>query len=73
MDYRLKSAEPLLYFKQKRSGVNLLAGRAWQANLFPLVSHEIEDFDIIRYLQYGGLPQVYTSDYPEEELDAYTF
>ncbi len=57
--------------KLKRSGVNLLAGRAWQANLFPLVSHEIDEFNIIRYLQFGGLPQVYTSDYPEEELDAY--
>ncbi len=57
--------------KLKRSGVNLLAGRAWQANLFPLVSHEIDEFDIIRYLQFGGLPQVYTSQYPGEELDAY--
>lgn len=57
--------------KLKQSGVNLLAGRAWQANLFPLVSHEIEEFDIIRYLKFGGLPQVYTSQYPEEELDAY--
>ena len=55
----------------KRSGVNLLAGRAWQANLFPLVFHEIDEFDIIRYLRFGGLPQAYTSSYPEEELDAY--
>jgi len=59
--------------KLKRSGVNLLAGRAWQANLFPLVSSEIDDFDITRYLQYGGLPQVYSSKYPEEELDAYVY
>jgi predicted AAA+ superfamily ATPase len=57
--------------KLKRSGVNLLAGRAWQANLFPLVSSEIHDFDIHRYLRFGGLPQVYSSRYPEEELDAY--
>ncbi|MCK5155654.1 MAG: ATP-binding protein [Spirochaetales bacterium] len=57
--------------KLKRSGVNLLAGRAWQTNLFPLTSAEIPDFDIGRYLLYGGLPQVYGSDYPEEELDAY--
>ena len=57
--------------KLKRSGVNLLAGRAWQANLFPLVSSEINDFDIHRYLRFGGLPQVYTSNFPEEELDAY--
>ena len=57
--------------KLRRSGVNLLAGRAWQANLFPLVSAEIDGFDIHRYLRFGGLPQVYASDFPEEELDAY--
>jgi predicted AAA+ superfamily ATPase len=57
--------------KLKRSGVNLLAGRAWEANLFPLISAEIPDFDISRYLRYGGLPQVYSSGYPEEELGAY--
>ena len=57
--------------KLKRSGVNLLAGRAWQSNLFPLVSAEIPDFSLDRYLLYGGLPQVYGSDYPVEELDAY--
>lgn len=57
--------------KLKRSGVNLLAGRAWQANLFPLVSQEIPHFDLITYLTYGGLPQVYGSDDPIEELDAY--
>jgi uncharacterized protein len=57
--------------KLKRSGVNMLAGRAWQSNLFPLVSAEIPDFSLNRYLLYGGLPQVYSSDYPIEELDAY--
>ena len=57
--------------KLKRSGVNLLAGRAWQADLFPLTTMEIPDFDLDRYLLYGGLPQVYSSEYPEEELDAY--
>jgi predicted AAA+ superfamily ATPase len=57
--------------KLKRGGVNLLAGRAWQANLFPLTSHEIEDFSLEKYLLLGGLPQVYTSSYPNEELDAY--
>ncbi|MBA7528039.1 hypothetical protein ES705_20222 [subsurface metagenome] len=57
--------------KLKRSGVNLLAGRAWEANLFPLTTMEIPDFNINRYLLYGGLPQVYGSEYPAEELDAY--
>ena len=57
--------------KLKDSGVNLLGGRAWQANLFPLTSAEVPDFDLGRYLLHGGLPQVYDSEYPEEELDAY--
>ena len=32
--------------KLKRSGVNLLGGRAWQANLFPLTSAEIPEFNL---------------------------
>ncbi|VEG90960.1 ATP-binding protein [Legionella spiritensis] len=55
----------------KKQGINLLAGRAWQAHLFPLTSEEIPSFDLNRYLRYGGLPAVYLSDYPEEELNAY--
>lgn len=55
----------------KKQGVNLLAGRAWQAHLFPLTSCEIPSFNLARYLRYGGLPAVYLSDYPEEELNAY--
>jgi predicted AAA+ superfamily ATPase len=57
--------------KLKRSGVNLLAGRAWEAHLFPLSYKEIPDFNLERYLLFGGLPQVYGSEWPEEELDAY--
>ena len=40
--------------KLKGSGVNLLGGRAWQANLFPLTSAEIPDLDLGRYLLHGG-------------------
>ncbi|OFW88926.1 MAG: ATPase [Alphaproteobacteria bacterium RIFCSPHIGHO2_01_FULL_40_8] len=57
--------------KLRGRGINLLAGRAWQANLFPLTSSEIKKFYLSRYLQFGGLPAVYGSKYPEEELDAY--
>ncbi len=55
----------------KKQGINLLAGRAWQAHLFPLTYHEIPSFDLMRYLRYGGLPSVYLSHYPTEELHAY--
>lgn len=55
----------------KRQGVNLLAGRARQAELFPLTYHELPDFDLQSYLQYGGLPIIVLSDDPAEDLDAY--
>ena len=57
--------------KLKRANVNLLAGRAWEARLFPLTSREIPDFNLARYLQVGGLPVVYAGEEPEEELTAY--
>ncbi len=55
----------------KRAGVNLLAGRAWEANLHPLVWKEQPYFDLNRHLLYGGLPSVYLSKEPHEELYAY--
>lgn len=58
--------------KLKRGGANLLAGRAWWAELFPLTSREIPDFDLITYLNRGGLPSVYPSIDYAEELRAYT-
>lgn len=57
--------------KLRRGKANLLAGRVWNAGMFPLIYREIPDFDLNRYLRYGGLPGVYLSKHPEEELDAY--
>ncbi len=57
--------------KLKRGGVNLLGGRAWEANLFPLSFSEIPDFDLLRYLNRGGLPHIYLSDNYQEELKSY--
>ena len=58
--------------KLKRGGANLLAGRAWWAELFPLTSNEIPNFDLMTYLNRGGLPAIYPSDDYTEELWAYT-
>lgn len=55
----------------KRQGVNLLAGRARQAELLPLCYPEFKNFNLSRYLQYGGLPPVVLSDEPDEDLSAY--
>ncbi len=57
--------------KLRRGEVNLLAGRAWEAQLFPLTYHELPQFDLERYLFFGGLPAVYLSAKPAEELRAY--
>jgi predicted AAA+ superfamily ATPase len=55
----------------KRENANMLGGRAWDARLFPLVSTEIPEFNLDRYLQIGGLPHVQNSPNPSEELRAY--
>jgi predicted AAA+ superfamily ATPase len=57
--------------KLKRGAANLLAGRAWEARLFPLTSAEVPDFDLLRFLNRGGLPQIYDSEDHLEELRAY--
>lgn len=58
--------------KLKKQGANLLAGRAWKAELFALTSQELaEQFDLSKYLRWGGLPRVVKSKEPHEELDAY--
>lgn len=58
----------------KRKGVNLLAGRALIANLFPLTWCEItreETFDLEKYLLIGGLPKAYLENIGQDFLFAY--
>ena len=58
----------------KRAGVNLLAGRAFKAELFPLTWREISEdrqFDLHRYLRFGGLPSAYLNAHSDEFLYAY--
>jgi predicted AAA+ superfamily ATPase len=57
--------------KLRRGAANLLAGRAWQANLFPLTWRELPDFDLLKYLNRGGMPHVYQSEDAGEELAEY--
>lgn len=46
--------------KLKRAQANLLGGRAWTLNLFPLTHIEIgESFDLVRALELGTLPKIY--------------
>lgn len=57
--------------KLKRGGANMLGGRAWEAKLYPLTSAEISDFDLIKYLNRGGLPFVYNSPDFKTDLKNY--
>ena len=58
--------------KLKRSGVNLLAGRAIMTQMFPLTSAELGDeFDVERALTLGTMPQAVTGADPVGYLDTY--
>ena len=57
--------------KLKRVGTNLLGGRALSVNLYPLVSAEIPDFDLIRAINHGMIPRHYLATAPKKRLQAY--
>jgi len=58
--------------KLRRGHVNLLGGRAWRFNLFPLTSEELGgDFDLLRALNNGLIPVHYGEDDPGRSLKAY--
>ena len=57
--------------KLRRSGANLLGGRALSNTLYPLVSAEIQDFDVERALNYGTIPPHYLAKNPTRRLQAY--
>ncbi len=54
-----------------RSKTNLLGGRALRYELYPLVSAEIPDFDLLRALNHGLLPRHYLTKQPKRLLAAY--
>jgi len=62
--------------KLKRSGSNFLGGRASRVQMFPLVFSEISSElktikDLERRLLIGGLPSIFTSPKPFDDLDDY--
>lgn len=59
--------------KLKRTGVDLLAGRAIIRALHPFMAAELGDrFDLSRALEYGMLPLVMAASSPRETLDSYS-
>lgn len=72
--------------KLRRGQANLLGGRAWRFELFPLVSAEIPGLDLDRALRHGLFPdhyfdpsgadlslRSYVADYLEQEIAAEAF
>lgn len=57
--------------KLKRLGANMLGGRAVRRQLFPLVSREIPDFDVVRAVNNGMLPRHYLIKDPWNRLEGY--
>lgn len=59
--------------KLKTSSTNLLGGRAWVYHFYPLVFPEIPDFDLLKALQHGLIPNHYQADsaYIQDYLQAY--
>lgn len=69
--------------KLKRGHANLLGGRAWRYELFPLVTPELKNYELLRILNQGMVPthylqeknykkslQAYVQDYLKEEIFA---
>lgn len=58
--------------KLRRSGVNLLGGRARTVRMHALSSVELgTHFDLMRAVNFGTLPAIYFSDDPKADLQAY--
>lgn len=57
--------------KLKRVGTNLLGGRALKCIMYPFVSSEIPDFNLIRGINNGMIPRHYMIDSPVRRLQSY--
>ena len=58
--------------KLKRGKANLLGGRAWRYEMFPLVTAELEDFNLLEVLNRGMIPDHYLKESYKKALQAYT-
>jgi predicted AAA+ superfamily ATPase len=59
--------------KLNTQATNLLGGRAWKFHFYPLTFAEIDDFDLLKALQQGLIPNHYLSEeaFINEHLEAY--
>jgi len=57
--------------KLKRGQSNLLGGRAWRYEMFPLVTPELNEVNLLRALNHGMIPAHYLQDDYKKTLQAY--
>lgn len=57
--------------KLKRGKANLLGGRAWRIEMFPLVTAELKGVDLLRALNQGMIPDHYLRDDYKKSLSGY--
>ncbi len=57
--------------KLKRGQANLLGGRAWRFEMFPLVTDELDSFELLDVLNKGMIPSHYLQIDPKRSLKAY--
>jgi len=57
--------------KLKRGQANLLGGRAWRFELFPLVSTEVENINLLQALNRGMIPSHYQQSTYKRSLKGY--
>lgn len=57
--------------KLKRGQANLLGGRAWRYEMFPLVFPEILKFNLLAALNHGLIPAHYLQEHYQNSLKAY--
>ena len=58
--------------KLKRGKANLLGGRAWRYEMFPFVSRELDNLDLLKALNRGLIPVHYYQSTYKKSLRAYT-
>jgi len=57
--------------KLKRGQSNLLGGRAWRYEMFPLATPELDEVNLLRALNHGMIPAHYLQDDHKKTLQAY--
>ncbi len=57
--------------KLMRGKANLLGGRAWRYEMFPLVTAELGDVNLLRVLNHGMIPDHYLRDNYQKSLSGY--